>query len=70
MTPYTHKLRYLYIFALSMVALLTVGEHWLLASMDDNLSNEGAVINVAAKQRMLSQRILYLTSASLDAPEY
>ncbi len=61
MTPYTHKLRYLYIFALSMVALLTVGEHWLLASMDDNLSNEGAVINVAAKQRMLSQRIASLS---------
>ena len=61
MTPYTLKLRYLYIFALSMVALLTVGEHWLLASMDDNLSNEGAVINVAAKQRMLSQRIASLS---------
>ena len=51
------RLTVLYIFALSTVAILSIGAQWLIQRQLDNGENDSKVINIAGRQRMLSQRL-------------
>ncbi|MEM9064591.1 MAG: ATP-binding protein [Planctomycetota bacterium] len=57
------RLRWTYIGALSLVALLTVGAQVLLHSVITSMGGDAQVINVAGRQRMLSQQIASKASA-------
>ena len=51
------RLRVFYILALGLLALLSVSTHLVLGSLNKAMESDGTVINVAGRQRMLSQRI-------------
>ncbi len=51
------RLTLLYIAALTTVAVLSIGAQWLIQWQLDNGESDSRVINVAGRQRMLSQRI-------------
>lgn len=51
------RLTLLYILALSTVALLSVGAQWLIQWQLNTGESDSRVINVAGRQRMLSQRL-------------
>ena len=50
-----------YVLALGLLAGLTIGIHVLLNQAVTELQHAGKVVNVAGAQRMLSQRIYWLT---------
>ena len=59
-----------YLFALSMVALLTLTSHFVLTAVLKTQDGSAAVINVSGRQRMLSQRIASLAAQyALRDPE-
>ena len=51
------KMRVFYILALGIIATLSVTTHLVLGSLNKAMVSDGAVINIAGRQRMLSQRI-------------
>lgn len=51
------RLTFLYVAALSTVALLSVGAQWLIQNQLSQSQGESLVINLAGRQRMLSQRL-------------
>jgi signal transduction histidine kinase len=51
------RLRRSYLLALSLIALALLGEHFLVESFLDDQAKDANIINVAGRQRMLSQRI-------------
>lgn len=51
------NLRIFYVLALGALAGLSVTTHLVMDSFNDALENDGKVINIAGRQRMLSQRI-------------
>ncbi|MEM8783092.1 MAG: EAL domain-containing protein [Planctomycetota bacterium] len=60
------RLRFIYIAALSLVAMMTVTSHVILDRTIVSRASDGAVINVAGKQRTLSQKIAKL---ALEVPK-
>ena len=54
------RLRRSYLLALSLIALALLGEHLLVESFLDEQAKDANIINVAGRQRMLSQRIAKL----------
>jgi diguanylate cyclase (GGDEF)-like protein len=66
-----NRLQVRYIVALSLIALLTIGAQWLLQSLLIGQEPDSRVVNIAGRQRMLSQKItkasLYLHTA--ESPE-
>ncbi len=46
-----------YIFALSLIAVFSVSSYLNLARLIDSQANDGQIINISGKQRMLSQKI-------------
>ena len=64
-----HRLATLsYIFALSLIASLSIGTHFLLDSIVRAQETNARVVNVAGRQRMLSQRIASLGLEVYQAP--
>lgn len=69
------RLRRAYLLALSLIALALLVEYFLVESFLDEQARDATIINVAGRQRMLSQRIAKLsllpvaaaTNAALDA---
>ncbi|MGL4514879.1 MAG: ATP-binding protein [Lacipirellulaceae bacterium] len=51
------RLTKLYVFALSTVAVLSIGAQWLTQRQLASSESDSRVVNVAGRQRMLSQRI-------------
>ncbi|MEM9688679.1 MAG: PAS domain S-box protein, partial [Pseudomonadota bacterium] len=51
------RLRVFYILALGILAALSISTHVVLGSLNKAMESDGAVINIAGRQRMLSQRI-------------
>lgn len=65
------RLTLLYVLALSTVALLSLGAQWLIQRQLSNGESDSRVINVAGRQRMLSQRLAKAAlqlEAGKDAP--
>lgn len=60
------QLTRLYILALSLVAVLTLAGHGLVRMALNGMANDGRVVNLAGRQRMLSQR---LTKGALLPPD-
>jgi PAS domain S-box-containing protein len=54
------RLRRSYLLALSVIGLALLGEHLLVESFMDDQAKDANIINVAGRQRMLSQRIAKL----------
>ena len=54
------KLRLVYISALSCIAVLSIGSHLYLRTIEESLVSDAPAINTAGRQRMLSQRIANL----------
>ena len=61
------RLRVAYLVAICSIAAVSVGSHRLLISHFDEMSNDAVLINVAGRQRMLSQRIAKLSLLLQDA---
>lgn len=57
---YINSLTIGYIFALSMIAVLSMSAHVILDKVISVQSSSGTIINVSGRQRMLSQRIAML----------
>jgi signal transduction histidine kinase len=55
-----HRLTQYYILALTLVAILTVSGLWFVKRTLRDLDDDGRVVNVAGRQRMLSQRLTKL----------
>lgn len=55
-----HRLTQYYVLALTLVAVLTISELWFVKSTMRDLNDDGRVVNVAGRQRMLSQRLTKL----------
>jgi deoxyribodipyrimidine photolyase len=53
----TRRLTWLYIIALSAVALLTLGGQWVVQWSLASQQRNSTVVNIAGRQRMLSQRL-------------
>lgn len=62
------RLTWLYVFALSTVAILSIGAQLLIQQQLHSGKNDSRVINIAGRQRMLSQRLVK-TSLSLLVSE-
>jgi len=56
-----NRLRSSYLLALSLIALALIGEHFLVESFLNEQAKDANIINVAGRQRMLSQRIAKLS---------
>lgn len=68
---YLNALTIGYIFALGMIAVLSMSAHMILDKVIGVQSTSGAVINVSGRQRMLSQRIAMLScDYSMNQNEY
>lgn len=63
----SRRLRWTYITALALVACLTIAAQWFIQTALDASSMDGRVIDVAGRQRMLSQRIAKAV-ATLSSP--
>jgi diguanylate cyclase (GGDEF)-like protein len=67
------RLQIRYLVALSLIALLTIGAQWLLQSLLAGQEPDSRVVNIAGRQRMLSQKItkagLYLHMAESPAQQ-
>lgn len=55
-----HRLTQYYVLALTLVAILTVNGLWFVKRTLRDLDDDGRVVNVAGRQRMLSQRLTKL----------
>ncbi len=55
-----HRLTQYYVLALTLVAILTVSGLWFVKRTLRDLNDDGRVVNVAGRQRMLSQRLTKL----------
>ncbi|MBU1822005.1 MAG: type IV pili methyl-accepting chemotaxis transducer N-terminal domain-containing protein, partial [Bacteroidetes bacterium] len=55
-----HRLTQYYVLALTMVALLTISGLWFMKRTIRDLTDDGRVVNVAGRQRMLSQQLTKL----------
>lgn len=55
-----------YIAALAVIGLLSVSAHLMVGSIIAEQRDEGAVLNATGRQRMLSQRIAYLSERLMD----
>ena len=55
-----HRLTQYYVLALALVAILTVSGLWFVKRTMGDLNDDGRVVNVAGRQRMLSQRLTKL----------
>lgn len=55
-----HRLTLYYVLALAVVAVLTVSGLWFVKRTMRELNDDGRVVNVAGRQRMLSQRLTKL----------
>jgi len=55
------RLRLIYLAALAIIGLLALFSHQLVGSIERTLDRDGTLINVAGRQRMLSQRIASLS---------
>jgi signal transduction histidine kinase/ActR/RegA family two-component response regulator len=53
----TRRLTFLYIAALSMVALLTMAGQWMVQRSLQRVEGDAEIVNIAGRQRMLSQRL-------------
>lgn len=51
------RLRVLYIIALSLIACLSIAGQWLIQRTLESIEQDARIVNVAGRQRMLSQRI-------------
>lgn len=58
------RLRRSYLIALSVIGLALLGEHFLVESFLDEQVKDANIINIAGRQRMLSQRIVKLSLLS------
>lgn len=68
---YLNSLTIGYIFALGMIAVLSMSAHMILDKVIGVQSTSGTVINVSGRQRMLSQRIAMLSCHySMNQNEY
>ncbi|MCO6045597.1 ATP-binding protein [Aeoliella sp. ICT_H6.2] len=56
-TPEGRRLTVLYIFALSAVAILSIGAQWLIQQQLTRGEGDSQIVNIAGRQRMLSQRL-------------
>lgn len=61
------RLRRSYLLALSLIALAIMAEHFLVESFLEDQAKDATIINVAGRQRMLSQRITKLSLLPLPA---
>lgn len=61
------NLRIFYMLALGVLAALSVTTHYVLDSLNKAIESDGKVINVAGRQRMLSQRIASFSLQLLTA---
>ena len=61
-----NRLRSSYLLALSLIALALLGEHLLVESFLTEQAKDANIINVAGRQRMLSQRIAKLSFLEND----
>ncbi|MEM9186327.1 MAG: ATP-binding protein [Planctomycetota bacterium] len=66
--PAGRRLTLLYIFALSTVAVLSVGAQWLIQRQLSNGESDSRVINTAGRQRMLSQKLAKASLRVATAP--
>lgn len=51
-----------YLFALSIIAILTIASHFILEQAINTNHNSAALINISGRQRMLSQRIVSMAA--------
>ncbi|OUD14193.1 response regulator [Thioflexithrix psekupsensis] len=63
------KLTLTYIFALSLIALLTLTSQYLIHNTLEVQSNDSRIINISGRQRMLSQRITKFALLLEQAPD-
>jgi len=63
----TRRLRSIYLIALGSIAALTLAAQVLMTSMTGVMRTDGAVINLAGRQRMLSQRLASQSLQLVDA---
>jgi nitrate/nitrite-specific signal transduction histidine kinase len=56
----TKKLTWTYVIALSIIALILIFSHTMVRYNIEGQKDDGTIINVAGRQRMLSQRIAKL----------
>lgn len=61
------RLRRSYLLALSLIALAIMAEHFLVESFLEDQAKDATIINLAGRQRMLSQRITKLSLLPLPA---
>ena len=65
----SRRLTVLYVFALSTVAVLSIGAQWLIRQQLSTGESDSRVINVAGRQRMLSQRLAKASLSILSEDE-
>ena len=65
-----HRLTRYYVLALTMVAILTLSGLWFVRRTMRDLNDDGRVVNVAGRQRMLSQRLTKLAVLRTQAIPY
>jgi signal transduction histidine kinase/CheY-like chemotaxis protein len=56
--PCVHRLTFFYVLALTLVALLSLAANGIVQSLIARQENEGLIINMAGRQRMLSQQLV------------
>lgn len=66
MLTYLHKLRFFYLLAIATVVLMLVLNQWVAQRLLHKQEADGQVVNVAGRQRMLSQRLSKLTLRFAD----
>lgn len=54
---FTNRIRLSYIFALSLLAILSISSYWILNENIRSEKSSAAIVNISGRQRMLSQRI-------------
>ena len=64
-TQIVRRLTFAYVTALCLIGILSGLMHWMLAAVIDSQSDAAVAINIAGRQRMLSQRIVYLAGDAL-----
>ncbi|MFZ4632574.1 MAG: response regulator [Saprospiraceae bacterium] len=70
MLTYLHKLRFFYLLAIATVVLMLALNQWVAQRLLHKQEADGQVVNVAGRQRMLSQRLSKLALLyAQDTPE-
>lgn len=54
---FTNRIRLSYIFALSLLAILSISSYWILNENIRSEKSSAAIVNISGRQRMLSQRL-------------